>query len=179
MYKKLVYYELAGFILVLIFGTLLHFVFEWSGRNFLVAFFSPVNESVWEHLKLLFMPFLVFSFIEYFILCKKFKSFIPAKATGIVIGLCSIISLSYTFTGIIGTHVLAIDIGIFVVSTLITYTISYCMIKNWNVDGILLNSLGLLVITLLFLIFMIFTFYPPVNNLFQDPNTLSYGLDEK
>jgi hypothetical protein len=170
MYKKLVYYELAGFIFVLLFGTLLHFVFEWSGRNFLVAFFSPVNESVWEHLKLLFMPFLIYSIFEYCMLHKKFKSFIPAKASGIVLGLYSIISFSYTFSGII---------GIFVVSTLITYAVSYFIIKNWNVDGIVLNSLGILVIVLIFIIFMIFTIYPPENNLFQDPNTLSYGLDIK
>lgn len=179
MYKKLFYYELAGLIFVLIIGTLLHFVFEWSGRNFLVAFFSPVNESNWEHLKLLFIPFLVYSIFEYFQLSKNFKSFLPAKALGIVLGLYSIISFAYTFTGIIGTHILAVDIGIFVVSTLITYVVSYLVIKNWNVDGFVFNTLAILVIVLLFLLFMIFTFYPPINHLFQDPNTLSYGLEAK
>lgn len=37
-------------------GTILHFVYDWSGHNVFVAFFSPVSESVWEHLKLFFVP---------------------------------------------------------------------------------------------------------------------------
>ncbi len=45
--------EIFGIVFTLIIGTLLHFVFEWSGRNFLVAFIAPTNESVFEHLKLL------------------------------------------------------------------------------------------------------------------------------
>ena len=44
----------AGIIFTLATGTLLHFTYEWSGENPFVALYSPVSESVWEHLKLLF-----------------------------------------------------------------------------------------------------------------------------
>ena len=50
-------YAILGFIFVAALGTLLHFTFEWSNQNRIVAFFSAVNESMWEHLKLLVFPF--------------------------------------------------------------------------------------------------------------------------
>ncbi len=38
-------------------GFLLHFVYRWW-PNAVTALFSPVNESLWEHVKLIFWPFL-------------------------------------------------------------------------------------------------------------------------
>ena len=38
-------------------GTALHFLYDWL-PNPLTALVSPVSESVWEHLKLLFWPYL-------------------------------------------------------------------------------------------------------------------------
>ena len=46
---------IARILSVSLLGTLLHFTYRWSGRNPLIA---PVNESVWEHMKLLFFPML-------------------------------------------------------------------------------------------------------------------------
>lgn len=55
-----------GFVLVL--GTLSHFFFDWSGENRLVGIFAAVNESTWEHLKLLFFPALLFWVSEWILL---------------------------------------------------------------------------------------------------------------
>ena len=54
-------------------GTLLHFAYEWSGFNPVFAVFGAVNESVWEHLKLLFFPMSVWILIGYFIFGKNEK----------------------------------------------------------------------------------------------------------
>ena len=35
----------------LMIGTLSHFFYQWSGENFFVGLLSPVNETIWEHLK--------------------------------------------------------------------------------------------------------------------------------
>ena len=51
---------IAGILCVSILGTLLHFTYRWSGRNPLIGLIAPVNESVWEHMKLLFFPMLLF-----------------------------------------------------------------------------------------------------------------------
>ena len=38
-------------------GCVLHFLYEWL-PNAATSLFSPVNESLWEHIKLVFWPFL-------------------------------------------------------------------------------------------------------------------------
>jgi hypothetical protein len=52
--KSIVKLELIGVAFIAFLGTALHFTYELSGRNIMVAPFSAVNESVWEHLKLVF-----------------------------------------------------------------------------------------------------------------------------
>ena len=48
---------LLAFILAAIGGTLLHFVYGWF-PNPITMIFAPVNESIWDHLKLIYWPFL-------------------------------------------------------------------------------------------------------------------------
>ena len=86
MGNGLFYWEIAGFVFVIIAGTLLHFVYHWTGQNRIVGLFSPVNESTWEHLKLLFTPMLLNSIAEYFVIGNQFSNFIAAKMLGIVFG---------------------------------------------------------------------------------------------
>lgn len=56
---KLMKFELFSVIFAMLFGTLLHFLFEWSGNNYIIASFSAINESTWEHLKLVFFPMFI------------------------------------------------------------------------------------------------------------------------
>ena len=51
---------LGGILWTLMIGTLSHFFYQWSGENFFVGLLSPVNETIWEHLKLLFFPALFY-----------------------------------------------------------------------------------------------------------------------
>jgi hypothetical protein len=78
MYRRLNIFLIIGAVFTIITGTLLHFVYEWSGESLFVGIFSPINESVWEHLKLLFFPMSVWILIGYFIFGKKFKTYIPS-----------------------------------------------------------------------------------------------------
>jgi hypothetical protein len=49
------------FLVTILAGAALHFAYDWTAGNAIVAIFCPVNESVWEHLKLLATPFLLLS----------------------------------------------------------------------------------------------------------------------
>ena len=49
-------YKIFNTIFVFALGTLLHFVYDWSWQNQIIGAFSAVNESTWEHLKLIFFP---------------------------------------------------------------------------------------------------------------------------
>ena len=61
MLRKQTALHIAGAILVCAMGTLAHFVYEWSGNNPVVGLFCAVNESTWEHIKLLFFPMLLYT----------------------------------------------------------------------------------------------------------------------
>ena len=61
MGKRLFWWEAAGFLFVAAAGTALHFVYDFSGGRALAAAFSAVNESTWEHMKIFFFPFFLFS----------------------------------------------------------------------------------------------------------------------
>ena len=64
MKKTSFLWQVAGFGATALAGTLLHFLFDWTGKNLLAAFFSGVNESTWEHIKLLFWPLFLFGLIQ-------------------------------------------------------------------------------------------------------------------
>ena len=59
-------WELWGFAVTSLLGTLLHFLYDWLGKSVWVAPFSGVNESTWEHMKLLFWPMLLFAIVQSF-----------------------------------------------------------------------------------------------------------------
>ena len=67
------YYEkikIIGVFIMMCLSFLSHFMYEWC-NNFLFSIFFPVNESIWEHKKLLITPVLIYALIEYFIYKNK------------------------------------------------------------------------------------------------------------
>lgn len=128
--KKILTWQIAGIFFTIIFGTILHFTYELSGNNPIVGIFSPVDESIGQHLKLVLTPFVIFSIIEFFLWGKNIPYFIIIQAFSVVIGMIAIPVLFYCYTWILGTHYLWADIAIFVISTIISYWISYSLLSN-------------------------------------------------
>ncbi len=171
-------WELAGFIFVIVTGTLLHFVYHWTGQNRIAGLFSPVNESTWEHLKLLFMPVLLYSIVEYFAVGNHFPNFIAAKTLGILFGLLVIVTVFYTYTGIVGRHFLWADILTFVLGVAAAFAYSRRTIQLADA-GIIPEFTALFIVLVLAACFVIFTFYPPHIPLFLDPVFHVYGVPDK
>ncbi len=111
-------------IAVLLLGSLNHFLYEWSGCAAVIALFCPVNESTWEHLKLLFFPFLFVSVILFLRSRTQALSFFYHRFLAVMGGLLSIIVLFYTYTGVFGTHFLAADLLIFLFSVVFSFYIA-------------------------------------------------------
>jgi len=59
-------WSLWGFAVTSLAGTLLHFLYDFSGKSKIAALFSGVNESTWEHMKLMFFPMLLFMIVQSF-----------------------------------------------------------------------------------------------------------------
>ena len=169
-------YQIFSIIFACILGTLLHFTYKLSGENSFVASFSAVNESVWEHLKLLFFPMLLTTIIGYFYIGKDLPDFLCSKTFGILVSMLFIIVFFYTYTGIIGKSFILIDISSFFVAVILGEYLAYkLMINNFNCNNITA------IITILFLLtcFITFTFFTPKIALFKDSVTNQYGITKK
>lgn len=79
-------WEILGVFFTIIVGTLLHFTYDWTGQSALVGLFSAVNESTWEHLKLLFVPFFIWTIIEYFAFGEHKKTFSQQRPYQLLLG---------------------------------------------------------------------------------------------
>ena len=90
------------FLFISILGVLLHFTYEWSDDNRIVGLFSAVNESTWEHLKLLFFPMLLLTLVELFFFHEKMPAnYLWARTLGILSGMIFIVAVFYTLNGIL------------------------------------------------------------------------------
>ena len=106
-------WQIGGFVFVGALGTLLHFVFDWSGGNVAAALFSAVNESIWEHMKLLFYPMLLFAWWEWRVWGREDNRFWCIKLVGALLGLGLIPVAYYTYTGALGLSADWFNITIF------------------------------------------------------------------
>ncbi|MCD7722399.1 MAG: DUF6512 family protein [Clostridiales bacterium] len=175
MGKKLFTTQIIGFVVVGITGTFAHFLFELTSGSVLAGLFTPVNESVWEHLKLLFFPFLFFSVAEFFILGKP-PGFFTAQFKGAVAGMAFIVAFFYTYSGILGKNVMLFDVLSFFLGVFAAFFTSYTLIKNGVGKKHRSNRLGIILFALAGMAFFLFTFCPPFLEIFKDPQSLSYGI---
>ena len=158
-------------------GTLLHFLYGWTDWIG-AAVFAPVNESVWEHLKLLFWPMLLMTAAEYMAYGNGRKNFIQAKTAGLLVGLAAIPVLYYAAKPFAGVDCLPVNLLIFALSTAAAWLVSFkCMISNKG-SAPAAAAAAILLFTSIALLFVSFTFSPPRNELFRDPQTGTYGLHQ-
>ena len=168
--------QIIGFVFTVLFGTLLHFTYEWSGYNPYFGLFSAVNESTWEHLKLLYVPMLFFGVVEYLTYGKHIKNFIQIRFLSILLGMAIIIVGFYTYTGITGNHYLIIDILLFIAAVFFAYYFSYKLLQTDKFSSRIYKWLAIIGILLLIYFSITFTYSPPHIPLFFDTESGIYGL---
>lgn len=171
--KHLKRYTIIGVIFVLITGTLTHFLYDWSGNNHIVGLFTPINESIWEHMKLLFFPMLIYSLIIIFRFRNIYSCAASALCFGIIAGTLLIPLFFYAYTSILGRDIFILDIGIFILSIIIVFWLSYKLTLSCRLEPYTFLS-GFL-ICVLFICFVLFTYHPPKARIFKD-STVSETL---
>lgn len=121
-------------IFIMIAGTILHFVYEWSGENAFAALFSPVSESVWEHLKLFFVPAFFYTLFMYYLVGEKCPDYLWCQVKSILVGLLFIVVVFFTYTGIMKRNYSVIDIGSFYLAAIISGFVTAKCQKNLPVN---------------------------------------------
>lgn len=164
--KKIRNFQIISVIFVWIVGTLLHFTHDWFPNSTIFTIISAVNESTWEHLKLVFFPMLCMTIIGYFY-NKSVKNFLYAKLISILIAMSFIVVFFYTYTGIIGRNFAVLDIDSFFVAVILGEYLAYrIMISNKKRIN---SSLSITILIAILIGFAVFTYYPPNIGLFENP----------
>ncbi len=177
MKRSIVVWQFIGFWAVSILGVILHFLFEWTDVAF-TALFSAVNESTWEHMKLIFFPMLMFAFAENIFIGRKYEHFWCIKLRGVLVGLALIPILFYTLRGVFGNTPDWINIAIFFVSVAAALVYETKEFKTSNTKYKSCES-AVLILGLIAICFAVFTFIPPEIALFQNPIDGSFGVQFK
>ncbi|MBE6694163.1 MAG: hypothetical protein E7589_05315 [Ruminococcaceae bacterium] len=174
MKRSINLWQLLGFASASLGGTLLHFLYEWTGKVIFVAPFSGVNESTWEHMKLLFVPMLIFAVVQRFFFRDR-EDFWCVKLRGILLGLVLIPVLFYTYNGVIGSSPDWINIAIFFISAAAAYIYEA---RLFNEKRLTCRSpkFAIAVLCIIALLFVVFTFATPQIGIFKDPLTGTYGI---
>ncbi len=165
-FKKILFHTIIIFIVCSIF----HFGYEWV-PSFLTSLFFPVNESVFEHLKMIFTATCFFSLISNFFYHDKnilFKTYLRSMTT-IIILLILYLPINYLIGENMITTFIILFISIFL-SEMICSRIS--VTKEYS----LINKISLILLILNFVIFAICTYYPPKMELFLDEKYNQYGI---
>ena len=166
--------QLVGFLFTVLVGSLLHFVYSWTGGSRIAALVGSVNESTFEHMKLFFFPAFLFALFE-----RRFFRGNPAywcvKLRGIACGAALIPVTFYTLKGAFGRTPDLVNIALFFLSAAGAFLLETRLFRRRDArcesDGGAFLTLCLVAV-----LFWVFTFFPPRIPLFRDPVTGGYGI---
>ena len=164
--------------IIFLFSALFHYVYDFTERNPLAALFFPVNESVWEHSKMLVIPtfavwggfYLIFKNSLSIDRDKWFSASLASSAAMLVI----MPLVYYFYTQAFGISSVVLDILTCFIAVLSGQLVGLHFYKYWR--GISIKY-SLAAFALIILIFALATYYPPHIPLFLDSVKKTYGTN--
>ncbi|MGN1111874.1 MAG: DUF6512 family protein [Acutalibacteraceae bacterium] len=164
-----------GTVFTFVLGTELHFFYDQSGGHVLSVLFGAVNESTWEHIKIFIAPYIIWAILELAYLRPSFKAFVVGKVIGLYSIPIGIIVLFYSYTAIVGTHILWADILIAFIACAFAQYISQ-KVYAYGDKAARWFAPSLIALVLMAVMYFSFTAVPPKALLFRDPVTGNYGI---
>ncbi|MBQ7134573.1 MAG: hypothetical protein IJO20_08805 [Ruminococcus sp.] len=175
--KKFMLLEIVGVPIIYLLATFLHFVYDLTGGSTLSILFGSVNESVWEHIKIFAVGFMVWTIVEFLFAKPPFKKFVTVKVFMLYFLSLLIPVFFYTYNLFTVEPVLWLDLLSSFVFVTLTQYISYRLITNDNKISDYF-PLALMLLMLYYLMFFSFTVFPPKIELFRDYETGMFGIIE-
>lgn len=160
-------------------AALCHFAFQFSGKSPIVGAFTPVNESVWEHQKLMYFPLLLWWIVTCLVKNKQREInknvWITTASISLILSPLLTILLFYGYTGALGQGLVAVDILLvflvyYIILNIANHLLTYMKPNRYTAIAFTFFAVVLLIA------FVVFTFLPPKIPLFHDSVTGSYGI---
>lgn len=159
-------------------SVLSHFMYEWC-NNFIFSILFPVNESIWEHMKLLVTPVLIYALVEYFIYRKKrikFNNFSLSYDVSIITDIILYLVIYLPIDHFFGHNMIVSIALLFFDYVLISY-ISYSILNTRKIKNS--NIIGILLIVFIYFLFYYLTYYPAHSYMFYDTKDKIYGIKKE
>ena len=168
---------LKGIAGLFVIGSAMHFAFAALGRSPLVGIFAPVNESVWEHTKLIVWPTIL-----WWGLYLRFGRdraevdrgrWVSAMLVAVLTAIAVMFGTFYFYTGAFGVELLWVDILLLLVSVAAGQGLGLHLYRRGRGIG---QRAAWVAALLLVVLFAVVTFFPPKIPLFLDAPTGTYGI---
>lgn len=168
----------AGIVAFTILGFFLHYLFTWTAGSRLIGLFAPVNESVWEHLKLGYWSVVLFSIVEFPFVKRSINNYYFSKTIGVLVLEITIVSIYYGYTYIARENIFLIDIFSYVLGATFCQYITYIFLRL-KTFPVIVTRISQITFISIGILFGLLTFYPPHLELFKDPNTKTFGINKE
>lgn len=134
-----------------------------------VGLFAPINESTWEHLKLIFYPTVLYSAAEYFLLKVRPENYLSAVSAGLYAGMLAIVAFFYTYSGILGFFVPFLNIFSFFFGVVVMLCVKSAVINHKLFCSRFARYAAIYFLARSVLLFVLFTLKAPTLGVFIPP----------
>jgi hypothetical protein len=173
---RLVWFTVVGAVFMTLAGSTMHFVYDWSGHNAAVGLFGPVNESIWEHAKLVFWPPLLwYTFTAASLRHDPPHEFLGASAVSLWFMPLFQIAFYYLYAAIAGGDLFVMDLVDFQLTVILGQLLFYGLAVRMHCTKAGRIAAILSVVSLV-AVFFLFTFQPPHVPVFRDPRNGTFGI---
>ena len=156
---------------------LFSFIYNWF-PNFLTASLFPVNESLFEHLKLMYTSFVLISLLTLLVLkFKKIKvnNYFLATIISVIVNIVLFFLIYLPIYNRPGEG-LVYTMIIYLITLIISEYIFYLIINKHHLETI--NSISIIVLPIIWCLLVYFTFNPVHTDFFFDPISETYGIPD-
>lgn len=171
---KIVTLELIGIPIIFLLGSIFHFMYKYGGKKLWMIIFSPVNESIWEHIKIAFFPGLIYAIFQFLILEENVYRILTTEIIGIYVMILFILIAEWIYPKILKKNVLILDLAVFLIAIILSQITSYYLYTN-TLFELPLGAI-LLIIFGQSAVFTILSLKPIKLPLFRDSVDGKYGI---
>ncbi len=168
--------KIIGFFVIFLLCFPFHFLYDWL-PNSLFSIFFPVNESIWEHMKLIYISFVFYGIFDYLLLKKNninFNNFLIQLFLIPILAIIIYLIIFIPIYKIIGENMI-VSIGLLAIVIMIEQILSIFILKYKEIKY--QNIIGIIGIILVYIIFGYLTYKPIENYIFYDTVKDKYGIN--
>ena len=168
--------KIIGIFVIFIISFISHYVYDLI-PNFFTSILFPVNESIWEHMKLIFTSYVFYGIFDYLLLKKNkipFNNFLLQLFLIPIVGIILYLLIFLPIYNNFGENML-ISIGLLFLVIIFEQVLSYYFLRFKEIKY--QNIIGIVGIIITYIIFGYLTYNPVENYIFFDISNSKYGIN--